>query len=516
MAPKAKGQKGRKVSASAAGTSKRLRSTIAGPPVEVQSAVVDEAPVANLEHATNAPKRRVQRRDTDDQTERYIARKLGHLSEARLHSVQSKSGVSLYDYVKEEVRKKKKVRGRLGSKFTLQLYRDFDFERGTFDALSDCEVEDEDAEMGLEMCEALSQAHDENPSARKPTPLIKYLERCGRLSKFNYYGLLNGVLAGPLLCHKHARKLQVAVLHYVARFRVDLEFPSAWEVVKGQLDAALNELWQAAEADKVSIHTFLKSKRALFGLYVPEDDIDRLVATQGMFSDAPQTVLKFANTMVTGASMFESTRLSVARTMHEREIAATLRELENEQFNLDELENHRKLMASRADVLRQLAGKRPLSWKGELPMLGAMLQFSAEDPADVYEMFYCARVKTISIAKGLMRRNWWEELLFGEGGVAVPDVPTFATLPAAVIEPMAGARETAERLLQGVTTLRDAITILMKSEETLLDLDKSYHLDLTFLASSAETLLQNHVRAQLLQCLPSDSVSVSFKQAWCD
>ena len=98
-------------------------------------------------------------------------------------------------------------------------------------------------------------------------------------------------------------------------------------------------------------------------------------------------------------------------------------------------------------------------------------------------------MKTIAVTKNLIKRTWWEELLFGQGGLQVEGVPHFASMPEELLQYLADARDTAHRCLQSAETIAEASAALHRSEESLCDLDKTFALDLRFLKQHAEAMM---------------------------
>lgn len=159
-------------------------------------------------------RRQLSRRETDEQTQRFIDRKLSHVPPAILETVQNLEGLRVRDFIKRELKRTKSVNGRLASKFMVNLYEEYDLGSGIFSGLPEPEG---DESVDEELLDLMGQCHDENPVLRNPKPLAKYLEVCRPLTYTNLQGLMNGIVEGALLSHNNAQKLQVAALGYIAR-----------------------------------------------------------------------------------------------------------------------------------------------------------------------------------------------------------------------------------------------------------------------------------------------------------
>lgn len=90
---------------------------------------------AGVSEANKRKRSQIKRRDSDDQADRYLARKLSHVGEARLKTLRSDAGLSTHDYVKAELKRKRCAQGRLSSAFAVQLYKDFNLQGGTWEDL---------------------------------------------------------------------------------------------------------------------------------------------------------------------------------------------------------------------------------------------------------------------------------------------------------------------------------------------------------------------------------------------
>lgn len=177
-----------------------------------QPAASSTAPAESLEVARK--KRPLMRRETEAQTQRFIDRKLSHVPASVLETVENCEGLKVRDYIAREVKRVRRSHGRLSSKFMVKLYDEYQLEATVFMGVPE---PSEDESVDEELLDLLGQCHDENPVHRNHKPLAKYLQSCRRLSYTNLFGLLKGIVEGPLLSHSNAQKLQVSALEYFAR-----------------------------------------------------------------------------------------------------------------------------------------------------------------------------------------------------------------------------------------------------------------------------------------------------------
>lgn len=139
---------------------------------------------------------------------------MAHAPGGLIKTVQSSGGLFVKDFVEKAI-KNEKPSERMGTKFVIKVFEEFDFCADVFGDLSDLS-EDEDSIDQL-LLDGLSKAHDGGNKVRTLGPVTKYLRRREPLDKLNFYGLLHGILEGPSLAHDTARKLQVATLETIER-----------------------------------------------------------------------------------------------------------------------------------------------------------------------------------------------------------------------------------------------------------------------------------------------------------
>ena len=91
--------------------------------------------------------------------------------------------------------------------------------------------------------------------------------------------------------------------------------------------------------------------------------------------------------------------------------------------------------------------------------------------------------------------------------------PVHIKRPAQFLEPYKECREYAAELLDGATTLQEAISILTKHEDTLLDMDRSYVHDLEWLRKEAPKKLQTKIDELVLACFPTQGEAITYEDA---
>ena len=128
---------------------------------------------------------RLARRNSDDQCERFCKRKLHHISLDRLSMLRNKTGESIYQVIKKEMKSKKVTHGRLATNFTKRLYNEFrlHLEDPVWDSLPESDFGD----VNEDLIACIMKAHSDSPCMRDINPMIDLLSGCGELDCHNIF-----------------------------------------------------------------------------------------------------------------------------------------------------------------------------------------------------------------------------------------------------------------------------------------------------------------------------------------
>lgn len=180
-------------------------------------AMGSEGPLASDGCLSQASKRRqLERRNTEEQVKRIIARKLGHLDAHVIKTQTNAKGQTVFMWIRDQVKSKQNASGRLSTQVWTQFWREFDLSGDISERLP-VPPEGADETVDEELIEGLWAARHANPAERSPVALTRYLEKAPKMSETSLYGLLQAIQIGPNLSRAHAMKLQVATLQYFAR-----------------------------------------------------------------------------------------------------------------------------------------------------------------------------------------------------------------------------------------------------------------------------------------------------------
>ena len=119
------------------------------------------------------------------------------------------------EYIEDAISSRADPNARLSIDFWTVFWEEFDLES---DISAELVAPADGGEVAAELRDHINFAQNRNPAARKPEPLIHYLLTCDELSALALFGVLQAMQCGPTLCTAHARRIQVAVLKYCARF----------------------------------------------------------------------------------------------------------------------------------------------------------------------------------------------------------------------------------------------------------------------------------------------------------
>ena len=165
---------------------------------------------------SSAARRQLCRRESEEQTQRIMSRKLSHIPKEILDTQENSKGQKAADFILAEVRVKKSLakKGRLSTKFWFGFWESFDFGSVIGDLLPD---NPPDEEVDTYLLDAILQARAENPAERKIEPILRWMEKAKSINQTSLFGVLVAMQEGPCLIHSHAEKIRVGVAELVGR-----------------------------------------------------------------------------------------------------------------------------------------------------------------------------------------------------------------------------------------------------------------------------------------------------------
>jgi hypothetical protein len=178
---------------------------------------LEEAQRESVAEETPSKRRRLFRRDAEEAVERLVVTRFAKTVPPEvLGGRRNQKGQSIRQFLPDEVRRKRKLNGRIRSKFWSSLRQEFELDCSSADLLPEAEEMEAD-DMDKEVLERLNLINHENPAARKTEPFIQYIGVCEEFSYAKLVLVLRAIQEGAVVMKKSATKLSLAVLVYIAR-----------------------------------------------------------------------------------------------------------------------------------------------------------------------------------------------------------------------------------------------------------------------------------------------------------
>ena len=183
------------------------------------SSLPTPAQVESSQAVASANKRRLARRDTDEQVERIISdRLLSKYPADVVHGSVSKGGETVQQYLSKAVRDNKGSQKKLSSKFWVEFFKDFDMQVNPIKNLPEPTSLTETVDPAL--VAAMKIAHHENPAVRSSDPFERHLEICAAPNYKEYYGMLSCSVESRAVTKATSAKMTKAIAALIRRFSV--------------------------------------------------------------------------------------------------------------------------------------------------------------------------------------------------------------------------------------------------------------------------------------------------------
>lgn len=455
-------------------------------------------------------RRRCSRRDLDEAADRAVQRRLGHMPSSTWEGLRNKDGHGIRDVVKHEISKHKDSKGRLSTKFWVQVFDEFSLAESLADRLA---APPEGEKVDENLLEALSVLHHENPACRRTTPLERFLDYCPELNRTSLFGLLKSVMESPTLPRGSAMKCQVAVLKYMVRTNAHAKHDDYFQVMRPLLDGSLQWSWEDLSARGVSQGAFLAGHSKLLAMFVDAADVDAIQKAGERVESVATAVKRVVESSSTGRSVFKSAWLAASRALFREEINERLTNLEHNDFLEAEVVSFKQLMVDGAAGLQQIGHKVYRRTEGTVQYLGQSVAVTFESANDEWEFRLAARAKTLAYNSNKLEPLPWESMLLPPG--TLDGVPEFSKLPESLLCDAVAARGAALQFLdeKGATTLHQMIAVINSKAEALRALDRTFECEIGFLNFGAEPMLKTRVYELVLKCLPSEGKAMTIQQS---
>ena len=459
----------------------------------------------------SAPGRKLFRRNSRDQAERAISRKLFMFPESQVQNNKDEFDKDILEKVVLAIKKTRKEKSHVKASFWSELIVDHRL-CGT---LPDQLLPPTGKER-VRMClnEAMALAHEANPAKRSCQKLLHALRFLQPpVSRTEVFGLIKGTWESPSLSKAMARTCQEALLKTVAKLRLHEAEPDYWQVISGHYDALLASMWQKAQSSGVSRTAFLRGNRDTLSIYLCMETACRVEAA---IKDGEEVSGRDIDTLcrssMCGSELFAAESLRAEMTNYIKDVEARIYELECAIFLPDEISSFKKVCNVLAESLDSEVWAEYDGTSMDVPFLTTTVKAVTAHPSDHWANRYEARLKTLVVGSGKVPMYLHEEWLFGAN--KIEGVPQEVQIPADIYYDIANCREfMLERLGNGWMTLSTIKKVMRDNAEEATKLNESYWLDLYFVNECYEGLITSHMEKCMLALCPSPTEVRSLAKA---
>lgn len=228
---------------------------------------------------------------------------------------------------------------------------------------------------------------------------------------------------------------------------MDEVFFEYWVVLKGNVDRQLCALWGNAQSTRVSRQGFLRAHRQELQLFI---DMDLSCKVEKMIEDDQELIPADLDTLVKvaliGAELYAPESLKMEANVFIKDILRRLCDVEMANFDLDELDDFKKIMYHSAEALDQEVWKTFDHEVHDVSFLTGSVEAVINVPHDEWQFRLDSRIKTLAISNCDIPRTIYEKHLYGET-TPIPGVPTTVQIPPTLLFDLANAREYVNKML---------------------------------------------------------------------
>lgn len=295
------------------------------------------------------------------------------------------------------------------------------------------------------------------------------------------------------------------------RHGVRTKYPHMFDAVSPIFDKSLSTVYMDLKKSNVQLSTFLNLYSPIVSLVCDSSDIEQVVQHSSDLTACSAAVCRLVNGSGLGSHMLADKMAIISAKQYSDDIDKVLQELEAaEKVTLPmhvRLAKACAAIASKAEVGRNTCRSRTINIK----FLGSEVPIACADLKVEYEYKIAAILKTRAWGihtNGLLALSYesWIRDLPGESyGNPVP---------MELLGDAMNARRLATDMIAepSIATFQEMKNIWVKKYDALLGMDKSYHLELAWLAGASEAL-ESSVLRKTLACLPTETAPKSFSQS---
>ncbi len=291
-------------------------------------------------------------------------------------------------------------------------------------------------------------------------------------------------------------------------------FPEAWKVVRDYLDEALCEHCEKLLGQGIDRDSILQTNYKLCAIFLPQPALlDRVVAATRAGRDPDpgdlRTVLRASGFLST---VFAELALKMDFTEYVHRIKTSLKDLEHNNFDIDEVQNLRGILQAEAQKLVD-AGIRSFDKKiAKVDFFDGTVNCVLQTPFDEFTFRFHAQVISIGTNTSALPLLPWEALFYKPGDI--PGVPAATALPPELLVEHRNVRQAVRKALGS-----DRLTLSQMRKEVgsrlkgFLALSRTFALEWEFLNTVAQRKAAGQLHAHTLRALPAEEERATVKQA---
>ena len=455
--------------------------------------------------------RRLYRRSSDEAAERAIKLKLGMFPAEQLRNNVDDQKKSLFENVKAEQARVKQAKKHMTLGFWQGLISSHHLVGNVCHDMVG-PLEEEVVSKTLDNC--IRQAHIANPAQKTSLPLVRHLSFMQRPNATEFFGLCKASFESPSMSKPMSKVLCEALLQMIGRTRCDQAYPVYWRHLQAHFDQLLCQLWCKAQADEVTRPGFLRARRSELQMFIDmkvATDVEQALA-DGNDPDPAHITLLGKQSLI-GSELFTAEAMKQESALFVQDCKSRLFELEQLDFDIEELATFRTLMMAQADGLDDAIWKQFDARELALDFLNGEVKGQSSSPNCDWSGRLEARAKTIGVSNGQIQRTAWEAHLFG-ADQAIPNIPTALELPESMIYDMKNGRDHINKVIGTgwQSTHRMKQTVRQHSEQWL-KMDPSAWMDIYFLEEVFEGKMAEKMESCMMALLPSVGERRSIQKA---
>jgi hypothetical protein len=293
----------------------------------------------------------------------------------------------------------------------------------------------------------------------------------------------------------------MAVLSWVARHNIHTTFEVEWSHMKPHLDDALCRSWLSFKSSGLAASVWWNGVRKSARLLLPEAETEELVnlPVDGDWSVVERSLSFVVQDSITGKALFGSAFAKLLRGKATTAINKKVQELLAGPITQAALDANRAQFLAEMLVMGRDAMEAQPVRDIEVRYRGALIVAKVSTAYDEYSLIVNATVRGAAVECGILAPLFCENDLVPPSAAGAPKLQ----VEKSVVDTNAAARHAAEELMR--SKVHSGLVIVSTLEEhrlLLLQLDRSFRLEIAFFASVSGDGAERRVRDEVLKVLP--------------